>query len=257
MPDGGLHDAAFAGLSAEAIYERLPADIDEPGARVGVVLAEGDAGDADLAAEWRQAVVEAMTAARLAGDRASEQLRAALGEMLAPRVDWRAHLREFVQQTMHGSTDYSWHRPSRAWAAQDVLLPGMTGTQALPIAVVVDTSGSIRSYELDMFSAEIAAIHADFEPAMLHVLYADAVVHAAEEFSPSDDVELRFVGGGGTDFRPAFEWLAEHAPDVAAVIYLTDGAGRYPEEEAAWPTFWAMTTNAEPPWGRHVVIASE
>ncbi len=251
MPEGGLYDSAYIGMSAEAIYDALPDDFAGAGQgwQWGIAL-DGDASE-ELAQEWKQAVAEAIAAARLAGDKASERARALLGEMLAPRVDWRAQLREFMERSVCGATDYSWCRPARGWIAQDIYLPGVVGERGAPIVVVVDTSGSIDDDVLRAFTVELRGIHLDFAPAALHVLYADAAVHVHNTFLPGDELELdSTVGGGGTDFRPAFDWVAEHAPDVAAVVYLTDGEGRYPREAPPWPVLWAMTADVAPPWGR-------
>ena len=45
-------------------------------------------------------------------------------------------------------------------------------------------------------------------------------------------------GGGGTDFRPIFNLLESHEPDV--LIYLTDGYGDFPAQAPKVSTLWVV-----------------
>ena len=40
----------------------------------------------------------------------------------------------------------------------------------------------------------------------IQVVYCNAAVQLAQQFGPSEPVQLEPWGGGGTDFRPAFDW---------------------------------------------------
>lgn len=42
-------------------------------------------------------------------------------------------------------------------------------------------------------------------------------------------------GGGGTDFRPLFDRLAEESEPPAGVVYRTDLAGSFPDEPPQYP----------------------
>ena len=53
-------------------------------------------------------------------------------------------------------------------------------------------------------------------------------------------VRLPLAGGGGTDFRPVFDWVSTHA-DGAIVLYATDGMGRYPDRAPHAPVIWLLT----------------
>jgi predicted metal-dependent peptidase len=58
------------------------------------------------------------------------------------------------------------------------------------IVIVVDTSGSIGTEELEQFAGEINAITKDAQPESVRVVYCDAAVQAVEEFSPSEPIKL-------------------------------------------------------------------
>jgi predicted metal-dependent peptidase len=60
------------------------------------------------------------------------------------------------------------------------------------------------------------------------------------------------VGGGGTDFRPCFDWIEENAVRPDMVVFLTDLYGTVPIERPAYDVIWASTGGREAPFGRIV-----
>ena len=77
------------------------------------------------------------------------------------------------------------------------------------IAVAVDCSGSVSARQLGLFQEEIRSILAGQRPRLVHVLYFDAAVQKVETYQAGEPISLVPVGGGGTDFRPCFDWLRE------------------------------------------------
>ena len=112
LPEGALLDPAHAGLSAEAIYNRLPpaqsggggqdGNCPDPGRCGGVMDAPGGAGNpspvelASAEAEWRQAVAQSAAIAKNAGKLPGDLARI-VDEVLHPKADWREILRRFVE----------------------------------------------------------------------------------------------------------------------------------------------------------------
>jgi predicted metal-dependent peptidase len=75
------------------------------------------------------------------------------------------------------------------------------------------------------------------------------VVADAVSLEAGDIVPASLKGGGGTRFKPAFEWVAEHAQDVDVMVYLTDGYSNDLSEitYVDFPLLWLSTgapTNA-------------
>ena len=66
--------------------------------------------------------------------------------------------------------------------------------------------------------------------------------------------EKGIKGGGGTDFRPVFDYITEHDLKPETMVYLTDLYGDFPHEAPAYPVVWAATTNENVPWGDVVRI---
>jgi predicted metal-dependent peptidase len=84
----------------------------------------------------------------------------------------------------------------------------------------------------------------------VHLLWADAEVAGVQTFERGDPVVCTPKGGGGTDFRPVFNWVEAHEDeDIACVIYLTDMYGTFPKEAPAMPVLWVATSDVVGPWG--------
>nr|MBL0700358.1 hypothetical protein [Desulfobacterales bacterium] len=130
-------------------------------------------------------------------------------------------------------------------------LPSLRSDDLPEVVIAVDTSGSISQVELDQFAAELSAI-LEFCAMTVHLLYCDMRVIRAETFQRQDlPISIAPGGGGGTDFRPAFEWVEQQNISPRCLIYLTDlECTRFPEEPF-YPVLWARIGSAgkQPPFG--------
>lgn len=194
----------------------------DPGRCGGVLDGADTEGERQaLESEWGARVRQAIASAKAAG---AGRLPGGVAELVAaidaPRVDWRAELRRFVDDKAR--TDSSFARPSRRFAGAPFVMPGQVPDGLSHLVAIVDTSGSISARELNAFAAELDSAFADGAADRLSVVFADTDVRHVQEFTRGDVVTLESKGGGGTDFAAAFEWVRENAPDASAVIYLTD-----------------------------------
>jgi predicted metal-dependent peptidase len=200
--------------------------------------------------DWRTAVVSAATeAARQDAGSVPALLQRFITDLVSPKVDWKSVLRRFVTQLSRD--DYSWRRPNRKFVSQGMFLPALYSETTGPLAVVIDTSGSISNEVLNAFAAEITAIVDATRPAKLTVVYADATINHIDEFQPGEELHFAPHGGGGTDFRPAIAHFADEPP--AALIYLTDlygECGNAPD----FPVLWCCVTDKVAPWGETVKL---
>lgn len=252
LPKGAMLSEEFDGLSAEAIYPRLRNDQVPPAPAPGGVLdgPSDSEGGAELRAQWEVAVRQAANAAKAQGNLPS-CLSDLIGEALRQRVDWRALLARFVQQTARA--DYSWRRPNARYAALSIYTPTLRSEQMPPVVAVLDTSGSISREEAEVFVAEVAAVAAQCRPERLHVIEADAAVAHISTYEAGDQIVIREIhGGGGTDFRPAFTWVEQEGIEPACLIYLTDMMGVFPAEPPDYPVLWIATTDHVAPHGETV-----
>ena len=263
LPTGGLLNPAYTG-SAEHIYSLLPPSdkSDKPDNSGPSNLDPGGCGgvsDAapgsvfELEAEWKMALAQATHVAKQQGQLPASLLRT-IDEIMTPVIPWRNVLRRFM--TERSPDDFSWARGNRRFIAQGLYLPSRNDTEHLGVVVVtIDTSGSIGFKELSEFGAEIKAIVSETRPSKVYVIYCDARVAHVDEFGPDDELVFEAHGGGGTDFRPPFEWLAKQQITPKAFIYLTDGYGSFPEHAPEFPVLWCINNKQViPPHGEHVVL---
>jgi predicted metal-dependent peptidase len=314
LPAGALLDPAFAALSAEEIYARLPqrenapssqadsgqhqdpANSCQPGAQrdpsspgaegegknpqpqalptgkgestmprpggFGEVL---DAGEADgspaseaeksrQAQEWNIAAEQAMRSSAGQG-RHPAGLERWLRESRRSKRDWRALLRDFI--AARSPSDYRWSPPNRRYVAAGLYLPSVERRGTGIIVVAIDTSGSIGSAELEQFAGELSAISEETQPETVHVVYCDSAVQSVQQFAAGESVRLAPKGGGGTDFRPVFTWVADHGVQPACLIYLTDlCCSKYPDIPG-YPVLWVTASRRTAPFGETVRIEME
>jgi predicted metal-dependent peptidase len=224
-------------------------DHDELADTPGAVFDAPDPAPQD--AEWQVAVTQARQVAEMMG-RLPGEVSVAVDEVLKPRVDWRETLRGFLEEP--AATDYSWMAPSRRYMASGLTLPSLHSRIVPPIGVVNDTSASTWRL-LSIFKAELQAIVDELEPEATVVIMADAKVQRADRFEQGENIEFHAEGCGGTDFRPAFDYIAREHLDLSCVVYLTDGYGVYPTTPCDIPTLWVITSpDVQAPWGETLNI---
>lgn len=281
LPDGVLFDSGLAGLSVEDIYSRLPDDSgggqgqrgsgaggssddkssqseddsggspdSDPGGcgevrdagseDEGVVPGEADFSQAE--ADWKVAVVQAAQQARAFG-RLPAGVERLVDEVVNPRVDWRAILRRFMDTA--AKSDYSWVPPNRRHVYAGVYLPSCRNSELGPVVVAVDTSGSISNEMLGRVAAELSAIFQDARTEV-HVIYCDVKIQSVEYFPAGEfPSRLNAKGGGGTDFRPVFDWVEGSGVIPSCLIYFSDLEGEYPEVVPGFPVLWVVDGKAQ------------
>ncbi len=162
--------------------------------------------------------------------------------VLEPKINWREILAQFVTKCYGGSRQ--WLPPSRRHVWQGLYLQSSQDSR-LNAVVAVDTSGSTYG-ALPRFFAELNGLLNTFGSYQLTVIQCDAAVQKVEQFddfSPfPQNYKWEAMGFGGTDFRPVFQYVEEHAElEPNLLVYLTDGYGYYPERPPSYPVLWMVT----------------
>ena len=202
--------------------------------------------------EWSIAADQAIRSAKACGHEPNNIDRP-LAENRQSKQDWRSVLRDFV--TARTPSDYRWSPPNRRFVASGLYLPSVARIGLGTIVIGVDTSGSIGDKELEQFAGEISSICDEAQPECVHVVYCDAAVQGVQEFGPSEPIKLEPKGGGGTDFRPVFQWVEENGIDPACLICLTDlFCDSYPKPPE-YPVIWVTDSRRAAPFGETVQIA--
>ena len=108
--------------------------------------------------------------------------------------------------------------------------------------IVIDTSGSVSGALVQQFVQKTYNILMQqenfFSKMNLHIIQCDAYVHDDAVITCKEEFDrymanLTLKGGGGTDFRPAFQYIdtliREHRfTNLKGMLYFTDGEGTYP-----------------------------
>lgn len=183
------------------------------------------------------------------------------------REDSRLNLDEF---------QYSWYTYGLEMYGDMPLIEPLEYSEERKIAdlvIVIDTSGSCEKELVRVFLEETRGILEQerlfFRSFCLHLIQCDNqvqrddCVHNKEEFEKYlEHLEIR--GGGGTDFRPAFERIEElrrrgELRDLRGVLYFTDGCGWYPRKEPDYQV-WFVLLNGHfdaidmPDWVNRLVL---
>jgi predicted metal-dependent peptidase len=204
--------------------------------------------------EWATHAEQAMCSAKACG-RMPGGIERQLKDSRESQCDWRAILRDFIAAT--DPSDYRWTPPNRRFVSAGLYLPSVMRSGVGEIVIAVDTSGSVGNQELEQFAGEITAISEEAKPERIHVVYCDAAVQSTEEFGPSEPISLSPKGGGGTDFRPPFQWVEDEEIQPKCFIYLTDLCCSSFPEPPEYPVLWVTDSRITAPFGETLRICAD
>ncbi len=164
---------------------------------------------------------------------AKELERVVLVDGSQSRLDWPRILREAFPRRRRVVADYL--RPNRRFPTRVGEIPGRRRRPPRPVLVVaIDTSGSMDASGLHRVTRELARLA---PLAKVTVVECDAAVRRVYRLGARP---LTVVGGGDTDFGPAFE-DAGALREADGLVYFTDGKGTMPDVPPDIPTLWAIT----------------
>jgi predicted metal-dependent peptidase len=169
-----------------------------------------------------------------------------IADALAPKVNWREAMREFITSFCQEKDEATWRRPSRRWIGQDIYMPSLIGESVGRLAVCIDMSGSIGVAEVGQFLGEVKAICETVRPEGIDLLYWDTEVCRHEKYD-QDQLDMLLAstkpaGGGGTDPQCIVDYLRANKMKPECAVILTDGyVGSW---GSGWPcpTLWGITT---------------
>jgi len=153
------------------------------------------------------------------------------------QISWRDELYRYVNT--HAKSDYRMFPPSKKHLYRGIALPSIYGEE-LKIVVAVDTSASIDEQLLEIFLTELYEIMQIFPNYIIEFIEADAKIQNIRRLTPLERLETTLKGGGGTDFRPIFEYIENLYEDFKFLIYFTDGMGEFPRYKPTIDTLWVM-----------------
>lgn len=142
--------------------------------------------------------------------------------------------------------------------------------------IVLDTSESTAGELVKNFLRETFTLlksqDSFFRQCRILVMQADNTVRDETWLYDLDALDrytesFTLVGGGGTDFRPAFARIEELRTegalrDMQGVLYFTDGKGTYPAKRPSFDVAFLFLENGEPPpdvpaWAMRLILQPE
>ena len=199
----------------------------------------------ELEREIDQGLRQGLAAAKKAGVGAGDAERE-IGDMLAPKVDWREQLREYVKSICASKDTSSWRRVNRRFLSSDIYMPTLVGEKVGEIIAGGDMSGSCTHY-ITPFLSEVKAVADEVHPEKLHLMYWDTVVAGHEEYDASNMGSLvqstKPRGGGGTDPRCVMNYINNRNMKPECIVMLTDGEISDWGTEWAAPVLWVIINN--------------
>lgn len=181
-------------------------------------------------------------------------LAEAIKELGKPVVKWRELLRHYLGKHV-GNQRKTFSRRNRRYTQFGV--PGISRHAAATVNVIIDTSGSVGTRELEQFFAEIDSISSR---AKVNVLQWDHAYQGWDEYRRGDWKDFKVCGRGGTDMAAPVQWLIDQRLIADVQIMLTDGMCNWHEEEE-FPMITVITTpegtTNGPGWGHEVRLRAD
>ena len=197
------------------------------------------------------------------------------------RYDYREFLRKFA--VFHeelavddDSFDYNFYTYGLRLYGNMPLIEPLESKEVKKIeefVIVIDTSMSCSGELVRKFLEETYGVLSEsesfFTKINVHIIQCDEKVHTDKRITSRKEMKdymehLELYGDGGTDFRPAFEWvdklLEQHEfHNLKGMIYFTDGFGIYPKKMPPYKTaFVFMQDNYRdvdvPVWAMKLIL---
>lgn len=255
LPQGGLYNKAYEGMSAEQIYDLLVQQNKQPSNAwddlrdsTGTPDKEDDMGlpvlsDAamqEIKQQVQDIVLQAATQVRMQGqgDSIPGEIQVFLNKLINPQIPWGVVLQRYLKALTRSG--YTWRKRNRRYP--DVYLPGIESHSLMEIAVAWDMSGSISDTETTAFASECTSIFRMMKPKKVTLVQFDTKVLQVDTLKSFLDIaKLKLKGRGGTNLNPVAVWTQENKPRLT--IIFTDGQFSHPKEKFHGNVIWLVHNN--------------
>jgi predicted metal-dependent peptidase len=284
MPEGGLCDEKYRGMATPEVAKLLASD-DQQQQQQQPEDGDGDGGDGsgtpdntsggmdahdwdgaqELTADEQQQLEREIDDALRQGALAASKTgkgggNRAVDDLLKPKVDWRAVLREFAMSKCSGGHQMTYRRPNRRMAYTGTYLPSTYDDRVDEIVFCLDTSGSIGRDTLTRFMSELIGVCAMCKPKRVRILYWGTEVAGDEVYETHEIPNIlrmtKPVDGGGTDAKCITDYMKAKRIKPQAAIVLTDGYVWDSWGDWDCPVLWCILDNkrAKPTTGKALHI---
>lgn len=227
MPQLGLADKKFAGMSADQVYPLLP-DKDRSNQDQDLL----EPGDEGVAKETQKAIedilVRANIHAQMMGNPGSVpgDIKIILERLLNPKLPWQTIFRTYIKAM--DKSDYSFRKPNRRYMPEHYL-PSLYGQCMMDLSIAIDASGSVSDSDFRRFVTEISGIFKMMKPSKITIVVFDTAIRSVDVVTSISELKrVEFTGRGGTRVEPVFEWARANKPEL--LVVFTDGDFHMPND---------------------------
>ena len=228
------------------------------------VLAPGDIHGSKNPAEEKERLRDILIQAHIMYEKFKDKTRGHLPgsvveyikKLVKPNVPFERLLARYASEVISGKGEYTFNPVNKKYAFYcDAVLPSTAKEEIPKIVVAVDSSGSMRTRDLELAAGAIKKL-SSLTPEVT-VIVCD---HDIQQVIRTSEIEkflknVKFKGRGGTSHIPVFEYIDKNIKKLDVVICVTDGYSEYPEKKPKYPVIWLLTEDhKEPPWGMKVVM---
>jgi predicted metal-dependent peptidase len=256
----GLYDEKYKGMTTEQIYDMLCKDK----VFMSMMGGGGDGSDGVIRidghiitqSDWdeiRDKIIAAAESTKGQGN-ISAGVQQMIDKLRKSKVPWQRMFHRYVGSAL-AKDDYSFSRPNRRYLGHDLYMPDLRNAIIGHVVVGLDTSGSVGAEDREQFASELAKIGSLVSE--VTVFTCDAEVHEVVKLTQFENFlkKIKFEGGGGTDFNPVFDKIAELRMQPELAVYLTDTMGSFPEKAPRYPVLWVSNNiDGKVPWGQIVYM---
>jgi predicted metal-dependent peptidase len=166
----------------------------------------------------------------------------------APQITAREMLQRYCED--NSRNQYNWSRPSRRSCVLGIPSASIHNQCPDTIVVAFDTSCSVSEEDVMRHAGMLEEILHSYPGTRIVTMCCDTMVYeeTIQDFRAGETVDLKFEGGGGTDFRPVFEYVETHDLRPTVMVFFTDLAGVYPEDEPEYPVVWGVDFGTDNMW---------
>ena len=180
-----------------------------------------------------------------------------INQLTRPKMDWRSLINMKIPSLL--KNDYTYQNFNKKYMQQGIIIPGLNQEEAIDVAIMVDTSGSISQQMLEEQLSEVVGIMDMYEEFVIRIWQFDTEVYGYAEFTKDtahDIMTYEMRGGGGTDFDVNWKYMKEQGIEPQMLIAFTDGEpwGSWGDENYC-DTLWIINNKYNkdivPPFGTY------
>ncbi len=271
-PHQAHYSKRFSGLYAEQIYAELKDDIlrdeleyeaddlddvqnndnEQKQERDTQKISHDETLQEQLFEEFAKSVLEA----EIQKDELPQSIERFFDIEIAGTIDWRNELKVAIER-FH-KDDYTLLPPSKKFLYMGIYLPSCV-SETFRLVIAVDSSGSIDESLLRTFLNEIDFLMLSVQNYQIDLLVCDEKIQAHTVFYKGETLasffgQTKVKGGGGTDFRTVFEFVATELSDTKLLLYFTDLEGIFPQNEPNYSVKWVSEKKGDIPFGELLLL---